>query len=111
MAWRPVAGLQRAGTVLVDRLNLTRRPLKTLDEGLREPHKADRLTNRVRRIADRFNPRRFNRAGYNRSERANYKKRPPQRTDPKRKNPFFKQKNPKRHAPEKRGPFGRLRKR
>jgi hypothetical protein len=95
----------------VDRLNLTRRPLKTLSEGIREPHKADRLTNRARRIDDRFNPRRFNRAGYNRKEREHYKKRPPQRTDPKRKNVFFCQTNSKRHAPEKRGPFGRLRKR
>jgi len=96
----------------VDRLNLTRRALKTLvvDEGLREPHAAGRLENRIRRrITDRFNPRRFNRAGYNRKEREHYKKRPPQRADPNRKNPFFRQQNSKRHSPSKNGSLGRLR--
>jgi len=90
----------------VDHLKLTRRPLKTIQvqaEGLREPFKADRLTNRVRRLNDKFTNRRFGgRAAYNRAQRAAYKKRAPQRADPARKNPFFAQRNPKRHAPEKR---------
>jgi hypothetical protein len=68
---------------------------------LREPHKADRLTNRLRKLADKFNSRRFNRAGYNRSERANYHKRIPQAQDQRRNHPDD-DSGPKRVAPEKR---------
>ncbi len=87
----------------MDRLRLTRRPLKTITAGisLREPHKADRLTNRLRKLADTFATRRFNRAGYNRRERANYHKRVPQARDARRQHPDD-DSGPKRVAPEKR---------
>ncbi len=85
--------------------DLIRTPLITIGEGLREPHKADRLTNRLRRISDRFGNRRFNKAAENRRARSLYKRRVPQCADPRPTN------GPKRKAPDKRGPFGRLRNR
>ncbi len=80
---------------------LTRRPLITLDEAtILEPHKADRVTNRVRRISDRFAWRRFNRRQYNRDERKRYYKRLPQKNDPRHKQGIAK--TSKRLAPPKR---------
>lgn len=75
-----------------------------------EPHKADRLTNRIRRLADKFAARRFNRADYNRRERRSYHKRIPQAQDKRRLHPRNKA-GKKRVAPEKRIGAGRLRKR
>lgn len=96
----------------MDHSRLTRRPLKTLSEVAtgREPHKADRLTNRVRRLVDKFASRRFNRAGYNRKERENYHKRIPQSQDKRRLHPADTS-GKKRVAPEKRVGAGRLRRR
>lgn len=80
---------------------LSRRPLKTLTASisLREPHKADRVTNRVRRMS--FDVRRLGRAAYNRRERANYHKRMPQARDHRRRHPND-ESGAKRKAPEKR---------
>ena len=95
----------------MDRLNLTRRPLVTLVEGapsLREPQKKDRVSNRLRVVVDKFrNQRRYNRAGYNHKERMRYKRRLPQRNDPRHK--FNRTRTSKRLAPEKRLGVGRLR--
>ncbi len=97
----------------MDCLNLSRRPLVTLSEqmpSVREPQKKDRVTNRLRAIADRFrNQRRYNRAGYNRKERARYHSRLPQRNDPRHR--FNRRRTSKRLAPEKRLGVGRLRQR
>ena len=91
-------------------LTLTRGPLKTIGEAsIREPYKADRLTNRVRKMREKFGNRRFQRAAENRKARSNYKKRVPQRQDPRHKT--GRAKGPQRLAPPKRGPFGRLRQR
>lgn len=76
----------------------------------REPHKADRLTNRMRRLSDKFASRRFNRAGYNRQERTNYHKRIRQSQDKRRMHPADAS-GKKRVAPEKRAGAGRLRRR
>jgi len=85
----------------VDHFRLTRRPLKTLvaSVSLREPHKADRVTNRVRRMS--FDVRKLGRAAYNRRERENYHKRMPQAQDKRRQHPND-DSGPKRKAPEKR---------
>jgi len=85
----------------VDHLRLTRRPLKTLGENvsLREPHRKDRLTNKVRTFE--FDKRRLGRAANNRRERENYHKRMPQARDQRRKHPND-DSGPKRKAPEKR---------
>lgn len=89
--------------VVEDSLGLTRRPLKTLSElaSIAEPHKADRITNRLRTMVDKFAARRFNRAGYNRRERANYHKRIPQSQDGRRRRPGD-DSGEKRKAPDKR---------
>ena len=64
---------------------LTRRPLLVLDEpgfvvemiSARQPHKADRLTNAIRRLNDTMSPRRFERSKYNRRQRDLYHSRLP----------------------------------
>ena len=92
---------------------LIRTPLKTIvAEGLREPHKAPPLVNRVRKMRDKFGNRRFNRSAENRRARSLYKRRLPQNADPRHRpglgNPA---KGPKRTAPEKRIGGVRLRQR
>jgi hypothetical protein len=85
----------------VDHPRLKRRPLKTL-KPLGEPGSKNRHDNAERRLfKDRFAPRRFNRAGYNRKERANYHKRIPQALDARRRRPSD-ESGPKRKAPDKR---------
>jgi len=64
---------------------LTRRPLLVLDEpgyviewiSARHPHKADRVTNRLRKISDLFSSRRFEKTKYNRRQRDLYHSRVP----------------------------------
>ena len=68
---------------------LVRRSLLTIEvsnpagvvivEGVREPFAADGLTNKLRQINSRFDPRRFMRAAYNRRQRTLYARRLPQR--------------------------------
>ena len=93
--------------------DLIRTPLKTVVvEGLREPHKADRLTNRVRRMRDKFSDRRLHRPGDNRRARSLYKRRLPQNLDHRHHtNAANAAKGPKRTAPEKRIGGVRLRQR
>jgi hypothetical protein len=82
--------------------------LKTLGESLAEPHKANSLTNRIRRITDRFSARKLMPAAYNRRQRNLYKRRLPQRVH--NVHPGVK-KSEKRVAVPKRRQVGRLRQR
>jgi len=93
--------------------DLVRSPLKTIvAEGLREPHKADRLTNLARRLAAKFGERRLHRAGENRRARVLYKRRLPQNLDHRHHaNAANAAKGPKRTAPEKRTGGVRMRQR
>lgn len=69
-------------------LNLTRRPLKTLDESIREPNKASSIENRIRRrFIEPFKASRMMKARKNRIERSNYKKRMPRAQDGRQNNP------------------------
>lgn len=68
--------------------HLTRRPLKTIGEGLREPHKASGLENRIRRrFIEPFKASVMMNAKRNRDERNRYKKRMPRKQDGRQNNP------------------------
>jgi hypothetical protein len=95
----------------VDRVTtLTRRPLLVLDEpgyvvewiSARQPHKADRVTNALRRIADKVDDggRRFKKVAYNRRQRDLYHSRVPRAERMKR--PGQEGTAKKRTAPDKR---------
>lgn len=98
-------------------LMLIRRPLLTLGWAgevvewisAREPHRADRVTNRIRQINDLFSSRRFQKTSYNRRQRALYHQRVP--TGARKMRPGQQATGPKRTAPEKRVGGSRLRKR
>lgn len=88
---------------------LVRRPLLTLgSEGYvveaisaREPHRTDRLTNRVRKIGDKFVDRKFRgKTAYNRKQRALYQQRVP--SAQRKARPGHALSGDKRRAPEKR---------
>ena len=87
---------------------LTRRPLLVLDEpgyvvewiSAREPHKADRVTNALRRVNDLFSSRRFEKSKYNRRQRDLYHSRVPRAERMKR--PGQEGTAKKRTAPDKR---------
>lgn len=87
---------------------LTRRPLLVLDEpgyvvewmSARQPHKADRVTNALRRIDDLFSSRRFEKSKYNRRQRSLYHSRVPRAERMKR--PGQQDSAKKRTAPDKR---------
>lgn len=89
-------------------LTLVRRPLLTIGwEGeilewisAREPHRADRVANRVRQINDLFSTRRYKKTDYNRRQRTLYHKRVP--TGARKMRPGQETTGPKRMAPEKR---------
>ena len=83
-------------------LNLTRRPLKTLGESIREPNAAGSLYNRIRRrFIEPYKPSNRNKTRKNRIERDNYKKRMPRRQDGRQNNPHRPQ-GGKRRAVDKR---------
>lgn len=91
----------------MDCVILTRRVLLSLEQidesvSAREPHKADRATNAIRRLQDKFDGRRFQRAGYNRRQRSLYHGRVPTQTRQARPGPAARAQTPKRTAPEKR---------
>lgn len=104
-------------------LRLTRRSLLTIEaspaggvignddivESVVEPHKADAITNRLRKIVDRFSGRRFERAKYNRRQRHLYHGRVAQSLKDHR--PKTAPRAVHRTAPEKRFGVGRLRQR
>lgn len=108
-------------------LKLARRPLLTIEaspsggvivtdgvgddvaESVVEPHKADAITNRLRKIVDRFSGRRFERAKYNRRQRHLYHGRVAQSLKDHR--PQTGPRPVHRTAPEKRFGVGRLRSR
>lgn len=88
--------------------HLTRRPLKTIGEGLREPYKVTGLENRVRRrFIEPFKASVMMKSKRSRDERNRYTKRMPQKQDGRRNNPNRPQ-GGKRRAVDKR-PGGRLR--
>ncbi len=75
-----------------------------------EPWKSDRLTNKLRALADKFSSRRREgKREYNRKERERYRKKMPQKGDHRHKH--GKANGPKRLSPEKRLDVGRLRER
>jgi hypothetical protein len=88
----------------MDRPRLIRRPLQLLHliEGIAEPHKADRLTNAIRRLRDKVVPpkRDLERTEYNRKERDRYHSRVP--TKARKMRPGQEGTSEKRLAPEKR---------
>lgn len=89
-------------------LILRRRPLLTLEQdgfeealiSAREPHRADRITNKVRRLGDLFATRRFEKSKYNRRQRNLYHGRI--RQDQRKARPGQRGSSEKRTAPEKR---------